>query len=50
MPDLAQSLEGYDLGYLQIVAELWGIEFSAAEFHQGLTLYLQQLRRRLRIF
>ena len=36
MPDLAQSLEGYDLGYLQIVAELWGIEFSAAEFHQGL--------------
>ena len=36
MPDLAHSLEGYDLGYLQIVAELWGIEFSAAEFHQGL--------------
>ncbi len=36
MPDLAQNLEGYDLGYLQIVAELWGIEFNAAEFHQGL--------------
>jgi hypothetical protein len=36
MPDLTQSLEGNDLGYLQIVAELWGIEFSAAEFHQGL--------------
>lgn len=36
MPDLAQSLEGYDLRYLQIVADLWGVEFNAAEFHQGL--------------
>lgn len=36
MPDLAQSLGGHDLGYLQIVADLWGIEFPAAQFHQGL--------------
>ncbi|UCD99055.1 MAG: helicase-associated domain-containing protein [Chloroflexota bacterium] len=36
MPDLAQSLGTYDLGYLQIVAELWGIEFKAAELSQGI--------------
>ena len=36
MPDLAQSLGGYDLGYLQIIAELWGIELAASDFDQGL--------------
>lgn len=45
MPDLTQTLGGYDLGYLQIVAELWGIELEAMEFQQGLetlvTLMLQ---------
>jgi hypothetical protein len=40
MPDLAQSLGGYDLGYLQIVAELWGIEFAAGDFNQGLEYLL----------
>ena len=43
MPDLAQNLEGYDLGYLQIVAELWGIDLNAAEFHQGLDKLIPQL-------
>jgi hypothetical protein len=36
MPDLAQSLGKQDLGYLQIVAELWGIEYSAQDFQLGL--------------
>jgi hypothetical protein len=36
MPDLAQSLGRYDLGYLQIVAELWGIEFAASDFDDAL--------------
>lgn len=36
MPDLAESLGNYDLGYLQIVAESWGIEFSAKDFQLGL--------------
>ncbi len=36
MPDLEQSLGTYDLGYLQIVANLWGIEFAASDFNQGL--------------
>ncbi|MEE9187820.1 MAG: hypothetical protein V3U36_00530, partial [Anaerolineales bacterium] len=40
MPDLAQSLGRYDLGYLQIVAQLWGIEFAAAEFSQGIEILL----------
>jgi hypothetical protein len=40
MPDLAQSLGRYDLGYLQIVAELWGIEFSSTEFSQGIEILI----------
>ncbi|MBE9473316.1 MAG: helicase-associated domain-containing protein [Chloroflexi bacterium] len=40
MPDLAQSLGRYDLGYLQIVAELWGIEFTATEFSQGIEILI----------
>jgi hypothetical protein len=40
MPDLAQSLGRYDLGYLQIVAELWGIEFVAIEFNQGIEILI----------
>lgn len=36
MPDLAQSLGRYDLGYLQIAAQLWGLEFSASELNQGI--------------
>jgi hypothetical protein len=43
MPDLAQNMEGFDLGYLQIVAELWGIEFHAAEFHQGVEYLVSKL-------
>jgi hypothetical protein len=36
MPDLSQSLQGRDLGHLRIVAELWGIEFSAPDTRVGL--------------
>ena len=36
MPDLAQILGKYDLGYLQIVAESWGLAFSAQDFQLGL--------------
>jgi hypothetical protein len=43
MTDLTQSLGGHDLGYLQIVAELWGLEFSAADFHQGLDIIVPLL-------
>jgi hypothetical protein len=31
MPDLKQSLQGRDLGYLRIIAELWGIELNAPD-------------------
>ena len=43
MTDLTQSLGGHDLGYLQIVAELWGLEFSVADFHQGLEIIVPLL-------
>jgi hypothetical protein len=36
MPDLAQSLQGRDLGHLRIVAELWGVEFDAPDARIGL--------------
>lgn len=35
MPDLAQSLHGYDLGHLHIVADLWGLELDAPDVRQG---------------
>ncbi len=35
MPDLVQSLQGRDLGHLKIIAELWGIEFSAPDARVG---------------
>ncbi|HEY9152243.1 MAG TPA: hypothetical protein VIN60_05105, partial [Anaerolineales bacterium] len=31
MPDVYHSLLGHDLGYLQMVAELWGIELKSNE-------------------
>jgi hypothetical protein len=31
MPDLAQSLQGRDLGHLKVIAELWGIEMAAPD-------------------
>lgn len=31
MPSLEQSLEGKDLGHIQIVAELWGVELQAQD-------------------
>lgn len=36
MPNLIQSLQGRDLGHLKIIAELWGIEFSAPDAHVGM--------------
>jgi hypothetical protein len=36
MPDLKQSLSNQDLGYLRIVAELWGLEFDATELREGI--------------
>jgi len=43
MPDLAQTLGTYDLGYLQIVAGLWGLDFSAKDFQLGLNRLLPLL-------
>lgn len=43
MPDLAQSLGNYDLGYLRIVAESWGIDYAAQDLRLGLNLLVPQL-------
>ncbi|HSQ27216.1 MAG TPA: helicase-associated domain-containing protein [Anaerolineales bacterium] len=36
MPELIHNLQGKDLGHLRIIAELWGLEFSAPDAHIGL--------------
>jgi hypothetical protein len=36
MPDLVQSLQGRDLGHLRIIAEHWGLDFSAPDARVGL--------------
>ncbi len=38
MPDLFQSLRGSDLGYLLMVAELWGVELDAPDARRALPL------------
>jgi len=35
MPDLRHHLRGQDLGFLRIVAKLWGIDFNASDVEQG---------------
>lgn len=36
MPTLVQSLQGRDIGFLRIIAELWGVEFKAPDAHIGI--------------
>lgn len=36
MPDLLQSLQGHDYGFLRIVAELWGVRLDAPDVRSGL--------------
>ena len=35
MPDIYHTLLGHDLGHLQIIAELWGIELESNELDQA---------------
>ena len=43
MPGLAHSLEGQDLGYLRIVADLWGLELESQEPYQAIRQLEQSL-------
>jgi hypothetical protein len=36
LPDLTRSLKEFDLGHLRIVAEMWGLELSAADLRRAL--------------
>ncbi|MEW6717789.1 MAG: helicase-associated domain-containing protein [Chloroflexota bacterium] len=36
MPDLASSLQGHDLSHLYIIAERWGVDFSARDARTGI--------------
>ena len=35
MPDLIKSLHQYDLGFLRIVAQLWGVELEGGDVRQA---------------
>jgi hypothetical protein len=36
MPNLVQSFQGRDIGFLRIVARLWGIELAASDIDKVL--------------
>ncbi|HVN56279.1 MAG TPA: helicase-associated domain-containing protein [Anaerolineaceae bacterium] len=43
MPDLIHNLQGRDIGFLRIVARLWGLELNAPDAHTALPLLLSGL-------
>ncbi len=43
MPDLAKSLQGRDIGFLRIVAELWGVELKAGDARAALPVLVEAL-------
>ncbi len=49
MPDLAESLQGRDLGHLHIIAELWGIKLTEQEPHAVLRQIIASLTDRTQV-
>ena len=43
MPDLQHCLQDHDLGFLEILAGLWGVDFAAPDARQGLPKLLKVL-------
>lgn len=43
MPDLYHCLKDHDLGFLQIIAQLWGLELSAGSAREALPLVKDQM-------
>ncbi len=44
MPDLAQTLQGHDLGFLKMIANAWGIELNAPDVHVALPLLINGIK------
>jgi len=44
MPDLVQTLQGHDLGFLKIIANAWGIELNAPDVHVALPLLINGIQ------
>lgn len=49
MPDLAESLQGRDLGHLRIIAELWGIELDEQDTPAALLHLTSTLLNSIRV-
>ena len=45
MPELIHTLQGHDLGFLKMVADLWGIELDAPDAPSALPILLANLRQ-----
>ncbi len=43
MPDLAQTLQGTDLGFLRMVAGAWGLDLNAPDAHTALPILVEAL-------
>lgn len=44
MPDLTQTLQGHDLGFLKMIANAWGIELNAPDVHVALPLLINGIQ------
>ncbi len=44
MPDLAQTLQGTDLGFLRMVAGAWGLDLNAPDSHTALPVVVEALQ------
>jgi hypothetical protein len=44
MPDLQHSLQSQDLGFLKIIADFWGVDFTAPDVRQGLPKLVSALQ------
>ncbi len=49
MPDISESLQGRDLGHLKIIADMWGLEFSAPDVKIGVQRLIPLLLDRERL-
>ncbi len=43
MPELIHTLQGHDLGFLKMVAGLWGLELHARDVHNALPELIQTM-------
>jgi hypothetical protein len=46
MPDLSHTLQGNDLGFLRMVAGVWGIELNSPDAYTALPVLVSAMKNR----